>query len=137
MDEPLQDEGARRSAVLVAILDRLTSRYAPGAPQLLPVEALTLVYRAQLAPTQDRPAPTEQDLADALLLVTTACEDLIRRANMAELAITEGLRGHGWTWDQIGTHLGRPPGTARQNASSRYKRLREWFPWFQQGPPAT
>lgn len=126
MDEPLQDEGTTSSTALDEILDRLTSRYSSGGARLLPVEALNMVYRAQVS---GRALP-DQDLADALLVVSLARDDLVRRVDMAELVITAALRGHGWTWDQIGTHLGRPPETARQNASSRYKRLLDWFPWF-------
>lgn len=130
MVEALEDEATTGSADLDRILSRLNSRYAPGATALLPVDALTQVYRALVAPTRDGQAPSEQDLADALLLVTTARADLVRRVDLAELRITDALRVLGWTWDQIGTHRGRPPETARQNASSRYKRLLGWFPWF-------
>jgi hypothetical protein len=126
MDEPLQDEGTARSEDLNWVLDRLTSRYSAGGARLSPVEALNMVYRAQM----NGGVLPEQDLADALLVVSPARDDLVRRVDMAELAITDALRGHGWTWDQIGTHLGRPPETARQNASSRYKRLLGLFPWF-------
>lgn len=129
MDEPLDDEGTTGSAALDEALDRLTSRFAPGTARLLPVDALTLVYRAQLGQSPAGDTPTQQDLADALLLVTTARDDLVRRVDLAELTITDALRGH-WTWEQIGIHLGRPTETARQNASSRFQRLLPRFPGF-------
>lgn len=136
MDESADDESTATSAGLNEALDRLTHRYAPDTTRLPPVDALTQVYQAQMTPVPHRPTPTEQDLADALLLVTKARDDLVRSVDLAELTVIDALRSRwGWTLERIGIHLGRPAQTARQNANNRYQRLRGAFPRFQSAEP--
>ena len=140
MDDAAYDEGNTSvNAGLDDIRARLTARYRPDLPPgalLSPIDAVNLVSLAARGPSDERPDPTEQDLADALLLVTAAREELIRHIELVELTLTEALRAQpGWTWDRIGSLRGYPQASARQATSSRYQKLRRRFPTFSPRQP--
>jgi hypothetical protein len=129
MEDVLYDEGNTSAGdALDDVRGRLTARFHPDRPRgelLSPVDAVNLVSLVARLPSDERPALTDQDLADALLLVGAAREDVIRRVELVELTLTEALRAQpGWTWERIGALRGYPPASARQATSSRYQKLR-------------
>lgn len=109
--------------------ERLNSRYNTLTTRMLEPEAVSAVALALRFPDSGiRPEVTEQDLADALLLVEDARESLNLRIDGDELQLLHQLRAAGWTWERIGTHLGYPPDSARQVSSGRYRRLKKRLP---------
>lgn len=78
---------------------------------------------------------TDQDVANAAILLDEAREDVLRNLDYTELLILDGLTARGWTNKQIGEHLGYNPQNAAAQAANRIKRLHRKFPSFER--PAT
>lgn len=112
---------------------RIDARFRPDWNKLKfdAVEAVDAVTLAVEFPNSQYPEVRVDDLADALLLLDKAREDLVRRADANELKVLDTLRAAGWTWRQIGEHLQYRPDVAAQRACDRYRRVRALFPGYQ------
>jgi hypothetical protein len=93
-------------------------------------EAVDAVTLADQWRDGHRPEAREEDLADALLLLDEARQDLISHADYNELQVLDALRGRGWTWQRIGEHLQYPADVAERRARARYDRVRKLFPGY-------
>lgn len=106
-----------------------TDRRYTGVP-MIPEDAVREVTLA-LTFLDSRPAVRIDDLADAVVLLDEAMEEAVYSAQHRELEILDTLHSAGWSWQQIGEHLGYAPPTAAAQAASRVKRLQRRFPSYE------
>lgn len=98
---------------------------------IFPDQAVTAVTDGMESRYLTSEPSTDEDIADAALLLDEAREQTMSRLDHQELTILDGLQVLGWTNQKIGEHLGYDKRTAAAQVGGRIKRLRKRLPSFE------